>query len=235
MSIGVGATQIIASSSLTGTATTTAVTTSATGSTFYVSVLRGDINVATTTVTDSKGNTYVQIGSDVTNTNNRTASRFYAKNGNGGSGHTITATSGTSTSSALTVFLVEITGANLTAPLDQSNTNDSNFSAMPFTSNNITITPPSTGELLISTFNTTTFATALTFTETQGFTIQQQNVNGEINAPSGAIGTLIKTSAGTYNASWNDGSGGDASLIAVIDSFLGTSSAANTASIAWVS
>ncbi|HTJ24078.1 MAG TPA: hypothetical protein VL383_16885, partial [Gemmatimonadaceae bacterium] len=69
-------------------------------------------------VTDSRGNTYVQAGSEVTSPGGATARLYYAKNIAGGT-DTITVSLADSTSS-LEVYAAEYTGVDPTSPLDGS-------------------------------------------------------------------------------------------------------------------
>ena len=69
-------------------------------------------------VTDSRGNAYVQAGSEVTSPGGATARLYYAKNIAGGT-DTITVSLADSTSS-LEVYAAEYTGADTTSPLDGS-------------------------------------------------------------------------------------------------------------------
>jgi len=128
MSIAIGqhaVNELLASAA---SATTVGVATQASGSTFVVfAVSNGGFGA--TPITDSNGNTWVHIQSDVAALS-VTGTLWYCANATGGASHTFTATS-TSTG-VTTIWMVELTGA-AAASFDQSAAgNDDTVS--PFTS-----------------------------------------------------------------------------------------------------
>lgn len=222
--ISVGAT-MFGGTSGSGTVTTTAGTTAAAGSTFYVSVIQSAAGAATFNITDSQSNTYTQIGTVVGNSNNAWLSRYQCVNGIGGAGHTVTATQ-TVGSDNVSAFAVEIVGGlTVTPPIDQSVATNIGFAGSPVSSGTVTVAPPVDGELLISTFTTDQYNATIPYTEANGFTIQQMITDGTA-APGGAVGTKIVTISGTYGASWGDGAASFYS--ASVDSFKGASTAVDT-------
>lgn len=98
------------------TATTTAGTTSASGSTF-VAAVSWDASATSPTVSDNKGNTYTGVGTPQTDGLGAYTQLFVCQNGTGGSSHTATFT--TSGACYPVIHLVEITGA-ATASLDKN-------------------------------------------------------------------------------------------------------------------
>jgi len=93
------------------TVTTTGVNTSASGSAFaLVLCTKEPVTNRPKTITDSFGNTYTQIGSDINNAQALTMYRYYCANGVGGTGHTATSTatvyaSGTATGGTTTTLV----------------------------------------------------------------------------------------------------------------------------------
>jgi len=89
--------------------TTGSVTTNASGSGFVIVMHSGS---STPSVSDSFGNTYVQIGSTQQyNFSNRWGAIFYCAKGTGGAGHTATGSSGGGAVD-ISVYLIEITTTN---------------------------------------------------------------------------------------------------------------------------
>src|SRR5271154_452024 len=132
-----------------GSGVTGAVTTSVTGSSFYGIVWCNNGSAPTVSLTDSKGNTpYTRIGTQLVNSGGGLyIDRFICINGVGGSGHTLTA-GGVGATDYNVVALVELTGCNLTSPLDQSNSNNTGASQVgtPYSSGSVSLTPPLSGE-----------------------------------------------------------------------------------------
>jgi hypothetical protein len=205
--------------------TSVAAATSATGSDFEVIVIAQGPNGATApTITDNKGNSalYTQIGSAFNNGNNGYIWRFIAANRAGGAGHTATATFSANIASGISIILLEMKGCALSSPLDQSNTGTSGPSQTtgPGVSGNITVTPPASGEILVSVMMNDDSSAALTYAEANGFTIQVTNTAFATFFWQWAIGTKIVSSPGTYSASWTWG-GANLSSACLIDSFKG--------------
>lgn len=182
MAIGIGFTATAATGSATSV-TTPGNTSQATGSTFYVS---GFYNTgAFNGWTDSKSNSYSQIG--VTQTSSPGDARQDQKvNGAGGAGHTFTLNM--SPASFGTIFAVEITGADTTAPLDQNNSNVDPTN--PYDSNSVTTTQAN--ELLIgSVFEVS--STTVVHTFNNSFTLDREEQDG-VNFATGALGHRFVTS-----------------------------------------
>ena len=214
--IMVGATDVGSSPSAGApTVTTAGVTTATSGSTFYVSVIV--YGSTTISMSDDKSNNWTgaQIGTTIFDSSSRHLWRFACVACAGGAGYTVTATL-SSGSHTMSLFMVEILNS---AGIDQSNINAAGFVSPPVSSGSITISPPASGELMISSFSSD-ISTAPTITEANGFTINRQVTDGPDGYNVGAIGTLIKTAAGAYNASWSDG-GAASHFAAAIDSFKG--------------
>lgn len=117
--------------------TTTGITTAASGSLFVVgSIWQGGSGAPT--VTDSKSNVYSQVGSIVRASSAFDAwiGVFYKAGGTGGSSHTFTVSK---TSGFPSVLVMEVTGADTSTPLDQTNATGDDTSS-PATSGNITTT-----------------------------------------------------------------------------------------------
>lgn len=143
-----------------------------------------------TNLTDSKGNTPVQIGSEITGASSWKVRVYRAWNITGGSGHTATLTQ-----PDCTLHLIEIRGVDTSSPQDQ--VNNQNDAASPFTSPAITTTVAD--EILIG-YHTCDGATGSTFTHGNSFTEIQSETNGNLYWPS-ASSYRIVSSTGTYNTS----------------------------------
>lgn len=215
-----------ASTSTIASTTSPAITTQVSGSLFFLAIHSNAGTAPVITVSDVMGNTpYLRIGSQIHNANSGNwIDLFYFANGVGGSGHTFAfGNSGGAIASQFFAAL-EVTGAALTAALDQINNHNTGFVSGNQTSGNVTVTPPANGELLVSGI-TTDVATAPVFTEANSFSILRTNTGG-LNL-AGALGAKVVTSPGTYNASWSDGQTSDKELYIV--SFLGAPSVAAAA------
>ncbi len=112
-------------------ATTTAVTTNATGSSFVIFTLIGSLG--SPSVSDSFGNTYSLVGTTGSADGFTTVAVYLCTNGTGGAGHT--ATSATQPSNNV-VFFGEITGGALSSLVDQiASPQWNDDTSSPFTSN----------------------------------------------------------------------------------------------------
>lgn len=198
---------------------TAAITTSATGSTFYAVIWSNNGTGPTVTISDSKVNAFTRIGTQFTNSGNSGwIDRFYCPNGVGGAGHTMTP-AGISGNFWTAAAFFELTGCSVT-PLDQSNAVYTGGSGNPFSSGNITIAPPTTGEIMVSLAMVMDGGANLTFTNSSGFTIQDQFGNTGNTSMQYAIATDIVTAANTYACSWSVSATGLA-CVGIIDSFKG--------------
>jgi hypothetical protein len=115
----------------------------------------------------------------------------------------------------------EATGCALASPVDQSNTGTSGASTGPATTGNITVAPPASGDVLFGVVFVTDGSSSLTFTEANGFTIQQTYTSTS-NSLQAALGTKI-VAAGTYSAAYSWG-GANIFTGSFIDSIKGAAS-----------
>jgi len=104
-----------------------------TGNLVIVGITAWNQSIPTSTVHDSKGNTYTRILEAVNTSTNDHAAIFYAKNVTGGSSFTVS-----STISNVTISVHEYSGVATSSPLDQF-ASQTGFSATP-TSGNVTTT-----------------------------------------------------------------------------------------------
>lgn len=175
------------------------------------------------TATDSKSNTYTQIGSNLFTPQNPpiTIARFLCTNCTGGASHTFTVSLPATFIASWNAWMYEIQNGNLSTLIDQSNTNSSNFASQAWTAGNITITPPSSQELMISTLSESEFP-GTTISVAGPWTLQSsQSNNSGSNPPGGGLATFITGSSGTYTASFTTTNGGAGAMGAAIDSFKG--------------
>ena len=133
--ISVGITAAKAGTSSAHTVTTTAATTQASGSTFFVAVSWYNDTTAPT-VSDNKSNTYTQIGTNCYNATDLTGMAIFAVKGNGGAGHTFTATMTAGLFVAISV--IEIKGS--TGVQDGHNQSAATAGTGPLSSGSITTT-----------------------------------------------------------------------------------------------
>lgn len=215
MTIALGA-HVSAANGVAGLAITTATrTTAASGSTFSVAVVwfaSGGVG-AVPTVTDSKGNTYTQVGSALTNGNNRCAI-FESVNGTGGTLHTFTATF-LANQDVISIWANEITGALTVSPRDQApGGNDDN--ASPYTSLT-TGTTAQPNEILIAYGFTLSVSGTEVFTWGNSFTgtgDDQTNANADFT---GTSGTRVVSAVNTYQASFTStGAGSTEALVFIV-------------------
>jgi len=206
----------------TGTATTTGVTTQTSGSVFYIGVNVKQTSGSAPVISDSKSNSYTQIGSGITDTGSYTQYRFYC-NGTGGASHTVTATLA---GKDMAIFLEEGIGAQ--GPPSSSNGQGDNFTGS-LSTGNVTA---NTSDFICSLFSTASFQNPI-IPGITGFTttIDQSQLNGTSGA-SGASTSVIAGSTGSTSATWSDSSG-DSGETASADVFA-SSGEGSTASIAWI-
>lgn len=178
MAIGFGVSAKVSANSATSM-TTAGVTTQAAGSTFVVSVSDPNQNI---TVADNKGNTYTKRGSTLTLGSSAT-SKWTCENGAGGAGHTLTVT-WTSGSADGTVTFGEITGA-ASASFDVMASNFDN-------TNPYTVTSPTLSQAaeLAIVFVTTDNA-PISYAESTGFTIYQQETNAGLYWTAAALYKIV--------------------------------------------
>src|SRR5574343_667241 len=155
-------------SGVNNTVTTASVNTGATGSAFFLFV-QFEGGSTFTSVTDNKGNTYTQIGTELTANSGAKSRIYYCQNAAGGTGHTFTAT--VSTNVAITLHAVEITGAKSASVLNPTPPAANDDLASPFTSNNITTLQADA--LLVACMGcTNSGSNPATHAEANGFTVQ---------------------------------------------------------------
>jgi hypothetical protein len=203
------------------------VATSGSANNFYLTVVAAGGSAATTspTITDTYSNTWTQIGSIFNPVSNAFyVSRFYCQNANGGANHQFTATWGGSLSAGSYLAVGQLLNCSTTA-LYAGQSNQATYNsttANPFTSGNVTVSPPAAGSLLLSTlsFGLAT-ASEGTITEANGFALAV--MPSTTFTPNSQLGSLAESSAGTYNASWSStqANTSNTSFVAIIDTFNG--------------
>jgi len=192
--IAVGAKRIDHFSGVT-TATTTGITTTASGSTFVVAVSFDHTTHIVTGISDSKSNTYTLAG-----TAGDFGSVYYCSNCTGGASHTVTITF--DGAEFPIVHFLEITGA-ATSSYDSAVTAKAEDAASPFTVTSGTTSQAA--ELLVSFIASNSGSNPVSYSESSGFTIQQQDGDGS-NYWTSALATRIVSSTGTFTPSYT-GSG----------------------------
>jgi|GEM_PF-1622038 len=192
--IAVGAKRIDHFSSVT-TATTTGITTAASGSTFVVAVSFDHTTHVITGISDSKSNTYTLAG-----TAGDFGSVYYCSNCTGGASHTVTITF--DGAEYPIVHFLEITGA-ATSSYDSAVTAKAEVGSSPFTVTSGTSTQ--NNELIFSFIASNSGNNPVSYSESSGFTIQQQDGDGG-NYWTSAVATKIVSATGTFAPSYT-GSG----------------------------
>lgn len=191
ISIGIAVKANGASSATTAAQTTTA------DSGIQVQVSCSAASGSPPTVTDSKGNTYTQIGSGV-QINSNPGSTFIYKNEGGtrGSSHTFSVTA-----NDVTLLVVEILG---TSPVvDVSSTGNTDTTS---TYDSSTVTPTVADFALVGTVAAGGIISS--WTAGLSFTKQLEETNDALYWPA-ALGTLLVTGgSGSYYTSWTTGTGG---------------------------
>jgi len=185
------------------TATTGSVTTAASGSTFVICTNTKSQTISS--VTDSKGNTYVQKASG---TLFNTANIYVCDGGTGGSGHTATLTM--SAADSFCFFFIELTGAanpSVDVTGNGSN-NDSGLTTVTGASVTTTFAP----DLILSLIGC--FGSTATITDSgTGFAFVDKDVTDGV--PAGAVSYAIKSATGTYSDTYTQGTGNFNSFAAV--------------------
>jgi hypothetical protein len=208
---------------------TSAVNTTATGSGFTIKALAlSSSGTISFTAVDNFGNSYTHLGQQTFAAGIGTYSidTWYCANGTGGAGHQATLTptysNGASYRGVCLVALIEETGAALASIYDQTTSQSYPYSASPpYATTSLTVTPPATGTLLISSALLSFSSTSATPSESTGFTVQ--NYYDPATAIAFAIGTKVVTAPGTYTPSWTGTSAVEAFI--GIDSFNGATAA----------
>jgi hypothetical protein len=202
MAIAVGASQKAQSAS-TAALTTVAITTAASGSSFLVFPVYVTGNLAASTpITDSKGNTYTAIGTEITNGGIGISCRPYlCTNGTGGAGHTFTmANAGTSIAS---MMAVEITGG-LTASLLDQYVASVVSSGPPY--NQPVTTSAQADELVLALGISNSSAATVNYTVGGSFTKQQEQTDGA-TVVSMCLASRVVSATGSYDPAWNPSAG----------------------------
>lgn len=193
MAINLGAhTKLQKTTAVTPTAISPAITTAASGSTLYA-FLEWPQAVTFISLVDSKGNTWVQVQSEV-NANGTRVRLYYCANATGGTNHTITLTM--SGNELATIYFGEITGA-ATASFDIAPVGV-NDAASPFTSN-LTGTLAQAAELLLAGYATDTPSGTETITWGNSFT--QIDADGNSSFVTGGIGYRIVSATPSVQSS----------------------------------
>lgn len=150
----------------------------------------------TATCSDSAGNTYAQSYGQNDTTTGSMVFGFYAKNVTGGN-ITITVDPA-GASSDITLVVAEISGADTTAPADQTNTARSNS-----TGPSVAVTTATANEGYFACVSHN--STDRTITQAGGWALIDENEGGSSNMP---ISVIWQTAAaGTVTASWTIGTG----------------------------
>jgi len=194
MTIAVGAHVSKHSTSLVTVTTTNAVTSTASGSSFVVFTTTGGATAPT--ITDSKGNTYTQIGSTIAGGLGYCAAAYIKVNGTGGSSHTFTATTGTNENTSL--YAVEVTGALTTASIQDRSPAGILDTASPYTTN-LTGATTQANELLLAFAATGTASGTETLTWGNSFTAI--DAEGDANFSTGGDAQLVVSAMGSYQGS----------------------------------
>lgn len=172
--------------------TTNSVTTAASGSTFYIALVYDGASF--TSVTDSKGNTYTQMGTETgINASNAKCRTYRCENGVGGSGHTFTVTTA---SGFITVVAIELLGSTVVSEGTPALVQDN---ASPYASPSITTGV--TNCMLVSTIFGDSGSNPATANESTGFSLAAQEADGS-QFWIAAVFTRSVASAGTYNSSF---------------------------------
>jgi hypothetical protein len=197
------------SSASTATITTPGITTTA-GNTVVIVVATGGTFTGTP-VSDSKGNSWTQIGSETVLGSNR-ARRYYSKLTTVGAAHTFSGNFTGATYCA--IWIEEITVSHAT-PLDQQTASTFTTTTTPASGN---ITTTGTNTILVSAVVTESASASESFTAGSGYTIP---ANGTISGPTstfqGAIQYQVLTSPQTKNGTFTITS--DAGCLISCDAF----------------
>jgi hypothetical protein len=193
-------------------ATTTGVTTQATGSGFWISV--GLNNGRTYTVADNKSNTYTPLAAEFDwNSAGSSIRGYYVENGAGGAGHTATVTVSAGGATGITIFFAEILGG-LTSGLLDGTPLQNEDTASPFTSS--AFTNAQADELLIAMFIGDSGSNPATHTPGNSFvTATNCDVTDGTQFYTGCLMSRVVSSIAAYNTTLTEtGAGRGATLIA---------------------
>jgi hypothetical protein len=208
-SIGVSHNGAVASGT---SATTTGVTTQATGSVFVIGV--GLNNGRTYTVADNKSNTYTPLAAQfVWNSTGSAIRGYYVENGAGGAGHTATVTVSAGGATGITIFFAELLGCLTSGALDGTPLQNED-TASPFTSSAYTNTQAD--GILLSFFIGDSGSNPATHTPGNSFvTAANCDVTDGTQFYTGCLTTRVVSSIAAVNTTLTEtGAGRGATLIA---------------------
>jgi hypothetical protein len=192
------------------TAVTTGVTTSATGSSFYVAAYYASAG-GLTSLTDTFSNTYTAITAEIANTSDGGFFKVYdCVNCAGGASHVVTAH--LSPTQVISMIFVEVTGAATSSNLDTQNAIYGNAGS-PFACPVTSTTQP---DLLLGFVFSASPSTSESFTSPllTNSVVQYNFTQSALNA--GAALSIRKTTTGTFDAAISDSAGYSRALVALI-------------------
>lgn len=146
-----------------------------------------------TSITDSAGNTWTQIGSEVS-FSSAIARRYRAENITGSASHTFTLTLGSATLKSM--FVVEVAGATASSFDQQASQLDA---SSPFTSGLTATTAQANEDIVEACLGTSSSATDTTTFTNSGVT-ELQEIQDASQFWNGAVGLRSVTATGTYSA-----------------------------------
>lgn len=147
----------------------------------------------------ASGNTWLEVtGSPQNPSGNTRAHLFYCKNGNGGASHTFKVTAGAT--ALMAMFLMEISGADTTAPYDTGAAATSLGSTAP--NSGATGTRAQADEIIIGYCGTGDNVNGGTFSAGSGFTIPTNGTETNFNNYVSGIEYQIMTAVGTEAANF---------------------------------
>lgn len=199
---------------VTGLTTGAITTTGGSGSVFLLFTYHEQSGEGFTSVSDSKTNSWTQVGSTLNNGNHYT--RVYkCEGGTGGSGHTFTNLYSSAAATALSV--VELTGCATSNAVDQSTGLFDN--ATPFNSGS-TSTTAQAAEMLVGYFRGDgggygpSYAVDSSSNPTSGWTIRLSHSEDSSGVPN-CIATATVSSTGAYNVAFTETGSGEGHVIIV--------------------
>lgn len=222
MSIAIGAHATAANAGPSATSvTTTGVTTTGGAGTVFVAAI-GAFNGAPSSLTDSKGNTYTQVGSTQASSAdaNLRLAIYECIGGTGGASHTFTGHTGSG--AVISIWVVEVTGVSTASPRDQAPA-ISDDTASPYTSGTANTTQAN--EALISFASTFSSSGTETLTWGNSFTglDAQTNANADIT---GGSATRLVTATGAYSSSFTSAGAGTAAALVGLVTYMEASAGA---------
>ncbi len=191
------------------TQVTAGVTTQASGSTFVVfGAFDSGFGATFTSFTDSKGNTYTQIDTEVQIGGGAGTTRarvYYCQNGTGGASHTATMTISQAENGI--ILFAEITGGLTSGILDQHGFELDSATPFQLTTG---LTTTQASELLLTGMIGNSGSNPATHAETglgsSSILTSAEETNGA-SFYTGALAWSVKSSTGTFNPSWTESGG----------------------------